>query len=194
MLSRDRRRAEAHRLAGEEVGVREIARRLGVNASTISRDLREPAPTIVPLANLQDAEGRPVAGAEEANERALVHGAHSERRIAPRVAELRQEIAELVPAGTQADLPAVTLLAQQLARIEIVNEYLARVGLLNEKGEPRPVLKVLSTWENSAARLLDQLGLTPTARARLGVDLTRMKGAALGEYLAKTYGEETPDA
>jgi len=192
-LSRDRRRAEVHRLAdpeGEALGVREIARRLGVNASTVSRDLREPPPEVEPVPNLQTPDGRPVAGAGPDNERALVHGAHSERRIAPRVGELRREIAELVPVGTAADVPAITLLAHQLARIELVNEYLGRAGVLDAKGQPRPVLRVLSTWENSAARLLDQLGLTPTARARLGVDLTRMKGAALAEYLRENYPKE----
>jgi Phage terminase, small subunit len=125
------------------------------------------------LANLQDADGKPVAGAEEGNDRALVHGATADLRLAPRVEELRTSLTEIIPAGTERDLPATTLLAWQLARIEQANTYLAENGILDGRGQPRPVLKVLSTWENSAARLCDQLGLTPTARARLGLDMSR---------------------
>ena len=45
-----------------------------------------------------------------------------------------------------------------------------RFGLFrNARGDPQPVLKPLSGWENTAARLCDQLGLSPTARVRLGV-------------------------
>jgi phage terminase small subunit len=55
--------------------------------------------------------------------------------------------------------------------------------MLDGKGKPRPVMNVLTTLQNSAARLCDQLGLSPTSRARLGVDLA--KGADLAAELAK---------
>jgi hypothetical protein len=142
------------------------------------------------LENIQ-RDGKPVAGAEPENDRAVKHGAKATLKLAPRVEEIRRDLADLVPVATEADLPAVTLLAWQLARIEAANSYLDEVGITDGKGKPRPVLNVLSTWENSAARLCDQLGLTPTSRARLGVDLARMKGGnALAEHIAKNYGKD----
>jgi hypothetical protein len=131
------------------------------------------------IANIQRF-GKPVAGAGPGNTRALVHGARADLLIAPRAAELRDHLRELVPAGSPSDEPALTLLSWQLARIEQANVYLAEQGLLDGKGIPRPVLKVLSTWENSAARLCDQLGMTPTARGRLGLDLARSRAIGRG--------------
>jgi hypothetical protein len=122
------------------------------------------------------------------NTRAVTHGAKADLLIAPRAEELRDQLRELVPAYTESDLPALTLLAWQLARCERANAYLDEVGLTNRKGIPRPVLKVLSTWENSAARLCDQLGMTPTARARLGVD--HVRGFDLARRLAALDDEE----
>lgn len=110
---------------------------------------------------------------EFGNSRAVTHGAKAELIIAPRAAELREHLRSIVPAASPADEPAIALLAMALARVERANEYLADCGLLDGDGMPRPVLKVLSTWENSAARLCDHLGLTPTSRARLGLDLAR---------------------
>ena len=93
-MTRDRRRVEAHRLAAEGVGVREIARRLDVNASTISRDLRQPPPQLEPVANLQGDDGRPVAGAEVDNRRALRHGGHAAELIEVRARELAPQVLE----------------------------------------------------------------------------------------------------
>lgn len=125
------------------------------------------------LANIQ-RNGGPVNG-QPAGEpgRALTHGFKSTVAIAPQAQAIADTLRELVPAYTASDEPALTLLAWQLARIEAANTYLAEHGLLDGKGRPRPVLKVLSTSENSAARLMDALGLTPTSRARLGVDLAK---------------------
>lgn len=115
----------------------------------------------------------PPRPAERGNARAVTHGASAELQLAPRVEELRAMIAELVPVGTLADEPAITLLSWQLARIERANAYLDEHGLMDRRGVPRPVLKVLSTWENSAARLCDALGLSPTSRAKLKLDEAR---------------------
>ena len=43
---------------------------------------------------------------------------------------------------------------------------------------------------NTAARLLDRLGCTPTSRAALGLDLTRARGEALRLHLAERYADE----
>lgn len=135
------------------------------------------------LSNIQTADGKPVNGAKPGETRALTHGFTSVVTIAPKAEGIAATLRPLIPAYTTSDEPALTLLAWQLARIESANEYLAEHGLLDAKGKPRPVLKILSTSENSAARLMDALGLTPTSRAKLGVDLA--KGADLAAELAK---------
>jgi hypothetical protein len=44
-------------------------------------------------------------------------------------------------------------------------------------------------WANAARRLLNDLGLTPTSRARLGLNVARTRrGAALEEHLRERYG------
>jgi hypothetical protein len=180
------RRRRARRLREQGESIREIARQLGVSAGTVFADLRaddEPKA----IANIQTPDGQPIAGAEADNRRALKGGWHSARVLAPRAEELRDEIASLVPAIGPSDEPAVKLLAWQLARCERANAWLDEHGLLTDSGAPQPVLRVLSTWENSAARLLDQLGMSPTSRARLGLDLSRA-GALAEERMRAVEG------
>jgi len=110
-------------------------------------------------------------------------------RLAPRAAAIADDLREIVPTAGSADEPAIRLLALVLARIEAANEWLAEHGLFRgARGEPQPILKALSTWENTAARLCDRLALTPTSRAALGLDLTRAKGEALRAHVAERYG------
>lgn len=144
------------------------------------------------LANIQ-REGKPVNG-QQAGEpgRATTHGAKADLALAPRAAELADYLREIVPARAESDEPTIRLLALILARVETANAWIAEHGIFTGKsGKVQPVLKALSTWENSAARLCDQLGLTPTAKARLGVD--HRKGAALEMHIRKTYGSEMPN-
>jgi hypothetical protein len=109
--------------------------------------------------------------APKGNTRTVTHGHSAMLALAPRSAEIAETLKPLVPTYCESDEPALRLLSLQLARIEAAGEYLAENGLLDESGVPRPVLRVLSTTENSAARLMDALGMTPTSRAKLGVDL-----------------------
>jgi hypothetical protein len=125
---------------------------------------------------------------EVANLAARRHGAQvSSWRLAPRAEEIAAELAELVPASSPSDGPTVSLLATILCRLEIANAYVERNGLFDARGRPRPIVRLVSTWENSAGRLLDQLGMSPTSRARLGLDLTRARGEALRAHLEEHY-------
>jgi len=94
-------------------------------------------------------------------------------KLAPRAAELADDLRPIVPLGSPSDEPAVRLLALVLARIEAASLWLAEVGLTRLDGEPQPILARLERWENGAVRLLDRLGMTPAARAALGVDVAR---------------------
>lgn len=102
-----------------------------------------------------------MAGAEPCNSRAVTHGASARLKLAPRVEELRAGIAELVPAGNERDLPAMTLLAWQLIRIEQANTPLAEHGIFNSRGGARPVLKValdLGEQRSAAQPLVKETG------------------------------------
>lgn len=126
-------------------------------------------------------------GFEPRNEVALQHGGYAIVKLAPRVAEIADGLRQLVPAGSASDEPTLAVLAGVLARVEAAHAYIDEAGIIDEHGQPRPILKVLSTWENTAVRTLDRLGCTPTSRAALGLDLARTPAAAasaLREYLA----------
>jgi hypothetical protein len=107
--------------------------------------------------------------------------------LAPRADEIAAGLRELVPASSPSDEPTVRLLATVLTRLELANAYLDGNGLFDARGRPRPVLQLVSRWENSAARLLDQLGMSPTSRAKLGLDVARARGEALRAHLAERY-------
>lgn len=122
--------------------------------------------------------------------RALKHGAWSLALTSERSGELADYLASIVPADSTADEPAIVLLAQVLARIERANAWLEVHGDLDAKGNPRPVHRVLATWEAQARRLCADLGLTPTSRARLGLDVARARGAALRDHLDEHYSDK----
>lgn len=100
-----------------------------------------------------------------------------------RAREVADELRALLPASSPSDDPTVALVAMVLARIESANAWLDEHGLMDTKGTPRPILRVLSTWENTAARLLDRLGLTPTSRASLGLNIARAHEAGIADLI-----------
>jgi terminase small subunit-like protein len=106
----------------------------------------------------------------------LKHGATAGAlALSERAGKLADYFRDLAPVLSDSDAPTIALLAYTWARIEAANEYLNEHGVLDEHGVPRPVTKQLSTWENSAARLLDRLAMTPTSRGALGLDLERIR-------------------
>jgi hypothetical protein len=127
------------------------------------------------------------SGFGPANRHSLVHGGRSVVALEPRAAEIAVEVRELVPASSPADEPSIRLLALALAQVEAASVWLAEHGLVDENGNARNLLKHLGTMMNTAARIADRLGMTPTSRARLGLDLSRT-GDVLGEYLAERDG------
>lgn len=113
--------------------------------------------------------------AEPGNELAVTHGATAVLKLAPRADEIAEWIRAITPAGGEPDEPTVRLLAGILARIEAANAWLSENTIFADgQGNARPILKQLSTWENTAGRLCEKLGLTPLSRAELGLDLARM--------------------
>jgi hypothetical protein len=86
-----------------------------------------------------------------------------------------------------ADAHTVRLAARTLARLESVSAWLDEHGPLDAKGKPRSA----ANWERrltaTSAKLLASLGMNPSARARLGVDVTR-----IGIDLATAMSTEDP--
>jgi hypothetical protein len=136
---------------------------------------------------------------------ALRHGAYSVLRLRGRAEKIRAEIEQLVPLLSQSDGPMLDTLAFLLAQVERSAAILGHAQLEEAQAiaDGRPVSKALRSdlsrlaqdargWANSAARLADQLGLTPTSRARLGLDVVRTRTAVeeLHAYLeAKAAAE-----
>jgi hypothetical protein len=120
------------------------------------------------------------------NARAVKHGATAVLALAPRSAQIAEGLRPLVPLCSEADEPAIRVLAGVLARIETANVFLDEHGLFRpgKDKQLQPVAERIASWENSAARMMDQLGLTPTSRAKLGVDLTRQRDA-IAEAIAQ---------
>ncbi len=104
---------------------------------------------------------------EPGNKVGLKHGAYATLRLGPRVDELAEAIWELVPMRRPADELAVRTLALTLARIEAA--YTALESAL--PGELARLEADMRGWVNTERRLLNDLGLTPASRGRLGVDV-----------------------
>lgn len=128
-------------------------------------------------------------GFQPGHEPSRRHGGYSLVSLQPRAAVIADELRRLVPARSDADEPAIRLLALQLAQVEGIHEWLAEHGFVDEGGQPRGILRHLGTVTNTAARLCDRLGLTPSGRAALGLDMARARGEALRAHLVENCGE-----
>lgn len=74
---------------------------------------------------------------------------------------------------TQADEVTVGLLATVLRKVQRLDAYLEARGLVDRQGRPRSALELYLKLIKQAAELGDRLGLNPSARAKLGIDLGR---------------------
>jgi hypothetical protein len=116
---------------------------------------------------------------EEGNGAGLRHGAYSSRAIAPVAEEIEAALAEMV-AGTPAAAPSFAAargaLALRLARLQKVREWIDAQhdgSPLDAAGDPLAAAKLETELLAGIEKSLDSLGLTPTAAAKLGVDLVR---------------------
>jgi hypothetical protein len=118
-------------------------------------------------------------GFQRGHRLSLRHGGRAVVAHEARARELADDLRELVPARSEADEPMIRLLALTLAQVEAMAGWLSEHGLVDEDGEARSILKHFGTMLNSAARIADRLGLSPLARAQLGLDLSRTDHDAL---------------
>ncbi len=130
---------------------------------------------------------------------AVKHGAFSARLVGPIADAIAAELAEIV-AGTPAAAPsfaaARSTLALRLARLRRVITYIEdrHGGLpLDADGEVLPAARLEAELLAGVDKSLDALGLTPSAAARLGVDLLRGSSLA-AEVEAALSARERADA
>ena len=144
---------------------------------------RDPKRRARQLANLRRG-GNP-APAE--NRRALVHGGYAaiaRHDLDGKRAEVYDALSADAPlrdpdgALPRHDAAAVRLLAECLCRLESVTDYLDRRGWETDDGELRPAIDLERRLRGEALDLMRELGLTPAARSKLGVDLTRAAASA----------------
>lgn len=139
----------------------------------------DPAKRARQLANLNAGGPPPPAG----NVRALRHGGQARKATLIRAGSWAERIhAELEAEAPLRDndggLPAhdrqvVELLASALARLEAVTAWLDTRPAVDEKGRAWPAEEVAGQLRREAGRYLDALGMTPTSRAALGLDLAQ---------------------
>jgi hypothetical protein len=139
------------------------------------------------LANLVPGGPNRSAVATPGNQRGLTHGGRSElllRDIETEVRELLDALAEAAPVkeadGTlpAADVVAVERAARALKRYRSVSGWLDMHGRLDEKGKVRDAANLELACERELGRCLDDLGMTPTSRSKLGLRLVQVRAAA----------------
>lgn len=118
------------------------------------------------------------------------HGAYSGRELIPVTAEkvslVRGLLAGTVLAIGPTDAVAIDLLGRNLAKIEIIDRWLQAHGLFEElTNEPQPILRIYWQAMNAAMRACDALGLTPTARVRLGIGVAHAERDMAAEMAAE---------
>ena len=124
--------------------------------------------------------------APPANRRALRHGGYAQiaaEQLDEKVAEVYRALGDDLPLREggevpRADAAALRLLAECLCRLESVADFLGRRGWQDDDGEVRPAVDLERRLRSEALDLLREMGLTPAARAKLGVELVRAAGAA----------------
>lgn len=104
------------------------------------------------------------------------HGAYlSPAKLSDETQALAAELAPLVPGYSANDSVATELLALALRRIARAEPAIAAVEERGELDAGERLRREQRSWLNSATRLLDLLGMVPASRAKLGLDVARMR-------------------
>lgn len=137
------------------------------------------------LANLTPAP--PIQAGEQ---RALSHGGYADiaaARLDAKTRAIYDALSADAPLrAADGGLPAhdaaiVSVLAIAMCHLEDVNAHLTQYGLFVRR-RPRPAVELASRLRKEIVSYLEQLGMTPKARANLGVDLARA-ASTLGDEL-----------
>ena len=125
---------------------------------------------------------------EPGNQLARRHGAHAVLALQPRAQEIAtvlRDAAPALPPGSEIALESAAMIG---ARLEVAMKALdesADAKTLNDLDQRA------QGWARQWASWLDRLGLTPIAAAKLGLDLTRARGASrLDVHIAENYDDQ----
>jgi hypothetical protein len=104
----------------------------------------------------------------EGHELSMVHGASSERRLAPVAEAFEETLGGSAPwTARGAFASARRSWAWAEAKCELYRRHFAEVGLFDERGEPRRGLESWERAEASARNARERLGLDPSSLAKL---------------------------
>jgi len=105
------------------------------------------------------------------NAAAVRHGAFSPRKVDPLAEEIVQAIEGSVTWWRPCDRPSIWAWARTEARVQLLAEWLADRGDLDDVDDTvRPAADLLTKLEARAESMRAKLGLDPLSRARLGRD------------------------
>jgi hypothetical protein len=144
---------------------------------------------------------------ERGNSAAVKHGAYAVVQLAPRAAEFAEDVRARMPLYSPADEGAVQHYAMLRARLERASQALEAADEASAGDPQSSYLEGSSERIDRLARLRDdarrwhrlvlayerELGLTPLARSRLGLNIAAAGRAALDEYLESRYSEGGTD-
>jgi hypothetical protein len=142
----------------------------------------------------EDCACQRCVGFQASNQLSRRHGGYSLVGISERAAEIADQVRPTLPAYSEADEPTLQLFSTTLARIERANRALDQVDeqagekvvgpyLVEDATKLMRLREDLRAWIGLARRLANDLGLTPTSRAKLGLDVASAQRAfSIVEY------------
>jgi hypothetical protein len=116
--------------------------------------------------------------------RPLTHGAYSKYTLKALTTQKINEIYSILEGERLATAPSdklyVTMLGRMLAQLETLDRWFEVNGYLKnaERGEPWPAVQHYLNLVKQTGHMLEALGMTPTARSRLGRNLVETEDIA----------------
>lgn len=159
-------------------------RRRKPNRSPESYVSKDPAKRQAQLGNLRTTPS-PFVG------RPPEHGGYAKlarETIEAKAVEVYDALEADVPVAGSWAVP-VRLLAETLLRLDSVSDYLRRRGWEAEDGSVRPAARLEHELQARALTLAKELGLTPLAASRLGVNVAHIAQFDLAREWADVEGE-----
>ena len=158
----------------------------------------------VPVEHGADCGCTRCSGFQRGNDAGEKHGCYAVLKLTPRATDIAGHLREIVPLAAPADGPVIEALGMVLAQLERAGVVLSTVqarevdGVLDGgglSGDDRDDLRRLASdargWANTALRYFETLGLSPSSRVRLGLDVLRGAEARLTlTRLARLVEEE----
>lgn len=112
------------------------------------------------------------------------HGAYSKFRLAPltdeKIAEIRAVMEGEKLAIAPTDALYIKMLGRVLAQLELIDRDFEESGIYQDEGrkQVKPTLSHYLNLAKQAARMLEQLGMTPAARYKLGREMAQTEDIA----------------